>query len=162
MKNPIPPDLPDKITVENTPFSVEDTGISSEGKLDQLIATALEVKHALVIRDTLLGLGAAVVAAVIVWGGINTHETQTIAKRADTTAQRAYRQSLVNNRDVLQYRRDFAMTRDCPIIYLKDLLAAASAHANINDVQPPCQPEDIAAIDAKIADVDARIKAAGG
>lgn len=151
---PIPPEQP----VKGTPLSIEQTGFSIEEKVDALIQTAIDVKRALNRRTAIVVVAIAVplvVGAVLL--GISVAATTTtnrVANANQVIAERAYRQALVNNRDFLQYRKDFAQTRDCPVEYFRDLVTATREDRDLLSVQPPCEQEDIAVIDAKIAEVE--------
>lgn len=150
MKTPNQPEQ----SVEGHPLSIENTGISIEDKVDTLIITAATVKSALNRRTAIvtaaiafpLLVGAALLAAQV----SGTRDNQAIAKRA-------YVQALVNNRDFLQYRKDFAQTRDCPVEYFRDLLNVSRERGDLTAVLPPCEKVDVAAIDAQIAEVEKKI-----
>ena len=157
--------LEDKVgdqSVEASSFSTEDTGIDSNTKIDQLIATAAEVKAALNRRSIIIAFAIAIpVTLALTIGAFLLWRINEGTQANQEIAENAYRQAITNNRDVLQYRRDFAQTRDCPVVYLKDLLRVSSERGDLNSVQPPCLPEDIAEIDRKISEVEARIAEVG-
>lgn len=98
------------------------------------------------------GVTAAGVAIVVIEGRNET-------ARSAELASAGVRQALENNRDVLRYRRDFAETRDCPITYFRELVAVSRVQGDILAVQPPCDAEDIGAIDAQLAAVERRLAA---
>lgn len=147
------PNLPEQ-SVEGHPLSIENTGFSIEDKVDTLIYTAATVKSALNRRTAIVTAAIAVplvVAALLLWQQVHgTRDNQRIAKQA-------YVQALVNNRDFLQYRKDFAQTRDCPVEYFRDLLNTSRERGDLTAVLPPCEKVDITAIDAQIAEVERKI-----
>lgn len=125
--------------------------VSVEGKVDQLLQTADDVRHALNRRTVAVVVAIffpLVVGAVLLW-------TQNSATRNNQAiAQRAYVQALHNNLDNLIAREQFALTRDCPVFYLRDLLAASIERRDFREVQPACEPIDTAGIRAQIAEVE--------
>ncbi len=84
-----------------------------------------------------------------------------LAARSAASSRAAERQSLVNSRDLLIYRRDFALSRDCPVEYFRQLLVALQVRADLTAVVPPCEPEDLDAIDEQLAEVEAQIADGG-
>lgn len=145
---------PPRQSVEGEPLSIEHTGFSIEDKVDALIFTAATVKSALNRRTAIVT--AAIAFPLMVGAGLlaaqvnGTRYNQRIAKQA-------YVQALVNNRDILQYRKDFAQTRDCPVEYFRDLLNVSRERGDLTAVLPPCEKVDVAAIDAQIAEVERKI-----
>jgi hypothetical protein len=141
-------------SVEKEHFSIENTGISNEEKLDSLIGIAANVRTALNKRTAIVTAAIAfplLVGAILLFQQtVGTHESQRIAKQA-------YVQALVNNRDFLQYRKDFAQTRDCPVEYFRDLLNVSRDRGDLTAVLPPCEPADLGVIDAQIAAVEKKI-----
>ncbi len=145
---------------EQYPHSTENVGISSETKIDELIAIANKVQVALdnrriAVFTTALAIGVAslISGAVFMWVIYSgTEGNQQIAERA-------YRQALQNNKDGLVARRIFAETRDCPVAYFRELVTTSRAGGDITKVDPPCPPIDVAAIDELIAKVDAVLAA---
>ena len=137
----------------NTPIPPEDL----ESKVDALIVTAATVKSALNRRTAIVTAAIAfplLVGALLLWMQVRgTNDNHAIAKQA-------YVQALVNNRDFLQYRKDFAQTRDCPVEYFRDLLNVSRERGDLTAVLPPCEQIDVGAIDAQIAEVDRKIAAA--
>lgn len=150
MKTPNQPEQ----SVEGHPLSIENTGISIEDKVDTLIITAATVKSALNRRTAVVTAAIAfplVIGAMLLWLQVRgTNDNHKIARQA-------YVQALVNNRDFLQYRKDFAQTRDCPVEYFRDLLNVSRERGDLTAVLPPCEKVDIAAIDAQIAEVEKKI-----
>lgn len=147
------PNLPEQ-SVEGSPLSIEKTGFSIEEKVDALIVTAATVKQALNRRTAIITAAIAfplLVGAGLLWAQVRgTHSNQVIAKQA-------YVQALVNNRDFLQYRKDFAQTRDCPVEYFRDLLTVSRERGDLTAVLPPCEKADLSAIDAQIEAVNRKI-----
>jgi hypothetical protein len=125
-----------------------------ESKVDALIITAATVKQALNRRTAIVTAAIAfplVVGASLLWAQVQgTNDNHAIAKQA-------YVQALVNNRDFLQYRKDFAQTRDCPVEYFRDLLNVSRERGDLAAVLPPCERVDVSVIDAQIAEVDKKI-----
>ncbi len=147
-------DLPGEDSVESHPFNIETSGVSIEEKVDGLIRTAVSVKKAL-NRRTVLIVWAVVIPLVV--GVVMVWRQNNITNESRRVANLAYVQSLINSRDFLQYRRDFAQTRDCPIDYFKALLDASRAREDLAIVTPPCKPVDLPEIDAQIAAVEEKI-----
>lgn len=151
-------------SVEGKPLSIESTGFSIDEKVDALIQTAVDVRHALNRRTAIIIIAIIIpliTGAVLL--GLSVAATATTKRVADTNqriAKQAYVQALVNNRDFLQYRKDFAQTRDCPVEYFRDLLTVSRERGDLTTVVPPCDTIDTTEIDAKIARVDQLIAAA--
>ena len=141
-------------SVEEVPFSIEDGTISTESKVDLLIQTAIDVKKALNRRSMLFGLS---IVTPLVVGAILLFNVYRTTQSSEKTAQRAFIQSIENNRTFLQYRRDFGQTRDCPVEYFKELLNVSRDRGDLTQVQPPCEPIDTAALDQQIAELDKRL-----
>ena len=155
------PNRPDDtfITVEVTPHSVEDTGEASGDKLDTLIAIAAQVKHELNRRTVaILALVGIPIFVALAIGGFLLFKLNQSTDNNQKIAEQAYNQALVNNRDVLSYRRDFAETRDCAVLYLRELLEVSRLRGDLYAVQPPCEKADIEAIDRQLAAVEAKIE----
>lgn len=144
----------DVIAVESHPFNIEASGVSIEEKVDGLIHTAVSVKAAL-DRRTMLIVWAVIIPLVV--GVVMVWRQNIITTDSRKVANLAYVQSLINSRDFLQYRRDFAQTRDCPINYFKALLDASRSNGDLTVIAPPCEPVDLPEIDAKIAALEEKI-----
>lgn len=153
-----------KQSVEGEPLSIESTGFSIEEKVDALIQTAVDVKRALNRRTAIVIVAIVlplITGAVLLGLSVSaTSTTKRVANSNQRIAKQAYVQALVNNRDFLQYRKDFAQTRDCPVEYFRDLVTAVREDRDLLTVDPPCEALDVAVIDAKIAEVNRQIAAA--
>lgn len=142
-------------SVESAAFFTEETAVASSEKLDRLVEIAGEVKTALSRRSMLIMAAIVVplvVGAVLLWG------VYSDTRYSRKVAQLAYVQALINNRDSLQSRRDFAQTRDCPVEYFRELLRVNRERGNLDAIEPPCEKIDVSDIDAKIADVERTIR----
>lgn len=140
--------------------NAEELIASLEEKIDKIVTTAMSVKAALDKKTrTLIEVTVVVIAAALVSVAFLLWRQNVVVSNNQAVAEQAYLQALVNNRDFLQYRRDFGQTRDCPIEYFRDLLTVLSNRGDLSAVVPPCSPIDINDIDAKIADLDRRIAA---
>lgn len=148
------PNEDDVTAVETNPFVIEASGVSIEEKVDHLIGTAAAVKIAL-DRRTFVVVIAIIVPLVV--GAFLIWRQNTITDESRKVAKLAYVQSLVNNRDFLQYRHDFAQTRDCPVNYFRALLEVSRDRGDLSAVIPPCSPVNLPDIDARIAEVEKKI-----
>lgn len=147
------PNQPEQ-SVEGSPLSIENTGFSIEDKVDALIITAATVKSALNRRTAIV---TAAIAFPLIIGALLLFQQVRGTNNNQKIAEQAYVQALVNNRDFLQYRKDFAQTRDCPVEYFRDLLNVSRERGDLTAVLPPCEKADLAVIDAQIAEVERKI-----
>lgn len=128
----------------------------AEHKLNDLIRIAGEVRSALVRRSIWIALGLVaplVIGAALMW------QINNSARNAENIAREAYLQSLRNNRQNLQYQRDFAQTRDCPVEYFRELLIVSRERGDLTAVQPPCEAPEMVDYDKQIAEVNQIITA---
>lgn len=136
-----------------------------ESKVDTLIVIAATVKQALNRRTAIVTAAIAfpliVGAALLFMQVMGTRDNNRLVRNNQSIANQAYIQALVNNRDFLQYRKDFAQTRDCPVEYFRELVIATRTGEDITAVLPPCETIDTSAIDAQIAEVNRKIAAVG-
>jgi hypothetical protein len=142
------------LSVEERNFSTEETGADSNTKIDALIDIAAEVKRALNRRTAIVAI--AIVIPLVVGTFLLFYQVDA-TRDNHKIAQRAYIQALQNNYDNLISRRQFVLTRDCPVFYLRDLLAASVERRDIREVDPPCEPAEVADIDAQIIDAERKL-----
>ena len=152
---------PKNVSVETSPHTLESAGVSIEEKVDRIIETAVTVKTALDKKTrTVVEMSVIVIAISLFIGMFLLWRQNVSTDKSQAIAKDAYIQALVNSRDFLQYRRDFAETRDCPVEYFRALLEASRDRRDLSVVAPPCTPIDLPEIDAKIAEVDRKIAVA--
>lgn len=141
-------------SVEKTAFSIEGTGISNEEKLDRLINIAANVRYALNRRTAIITVAIAVpliVGALLLYHSVvGTRENKVIARLA-------YVQALENSRDNIKARIESIKTRDCPVVYFRELVETSRSGGDITAVNPPCELGDVNALERQLTDVEGKL-----
>lgn len=131
--------------------------MTDSDRLDDLIKIAIRLQEIFIRRFWLVAGAIGIGMLALVIGAAMLFRQNSLVAENQKVAEQAYIQALMNNRDSLYARIHFSETRDCPIVYFRELLIIAQQRGDLTTVEPPCETDDVEAITRQINEVQARI-----